>query len=68
MTEQEVEIIKGIVAKLNAVEKTLLESNFREQYLNNLQKAKADLGSTIGEAYLKSLFDHSADGEAPHEQ
>ncbi len=68
MTEQESNLLKSMVAMLLAVQKTLKESDFKEQYLINLAITNKDLHSRVGAEYLKSLFDQTADGEAPHEQ
>ena len=68
MTEQDLSIMKTLMAKVNALEKTILESNFSEEYIKNREYWIKDLDSRIGGAYLKSAFEDFPDDPVPPEQ
>jgi hypothetical protein len=68
MTEKELELIKGIHARVNALEKTILASPLAEEYKTNLIFWKNELDSRIEEARLKAVSSDSHADLIPPEQ
>ena len=69
MTESEISMMKGIIARVNALTATIINNDeLIEEYNNNLIVAKKDLDSRIGGAYLQSAFEGSPDDPTPPQQ
>lgn len=62
MDETTITILKRIIAQVNAIELTILDSELSEKYKTNLTNWKKEIDSRIGEAYLKSLSDEENGG------
>jgi hypothetical protein len=68
MEENEISLIKTLIAKTNALEKTILASPMSDEYQKNLAYWLSDLNSRIGGAYLQGLFDEPTNDPNPPEQ
>lgn len=63
MTDQEQMLIKSLVVRTNAIEKTLLESPFREEYIKNHTEWEKKLNTIIGDIYLKNWLEENPEAE-----
>ena len=57
MDEMDITLIKGLIAKVNALEKVMLETDSVDKYIEYRKQWIKDLDSRIGGAYLQSAFD-----------
>jgi len=66
--EEDQELIKNILAIMKALERTMIQSDFKEDYLKNKEYWTKALNVKFGEIHLKNIFDkpHKPEG-APGE-
>ena len=65
MDAQDISLIKGLIAKVNALEKVMLETDTAEKYIEYRKEWLKDLDGRIGSAYLQQALDEPDDPDTP---
>lgn len=68
MTEEDFNILRDLVIKVNALEGVMVKTENKEMYLDLKAGWAKHLNSEIGAIYLKSAFEEPPDDPAPDEQ